>query len=82
MLYIWHQIYHININPMVVLGVILTVVGFIAGVGGGLVLSDASAMIKEDGQVDKEKETKIAVFISICAIMIIVGTLMFVRNYV
>ncbi|MFN6944849.1 MAG: hypothetical protein ACK4ND_07855 [Cytophagaceae bacterium] len=66
---------------MIVLGVVLTVVGFIVGVGGGLVLSDPAAMYNDKGQIRKDKEAKIAALISLCAALIIIGTLLFVRNF-
>jgi hypothetical protein len=66
---------------MNVIGVLLTITGFIVGVSGGLMLSDSAKMVKEDGKVNKERETKIAVLIAICAIMIVGGCLIFVRHY-
>lgn len=66
---------------MIIIGVLLTVVGFIVGIGGGLTLSDSNAMRLNDGTINKNKEAQIATLIAICAIMIMVGCFLFVRNY-
>jgi hypothetical protein len=58
---------------MTILGVILIVVGFIAGNACGYFLSKPSIMKPDGGEASKSKQNIYAIVIAISAVMILVG---------